>query len=474
MLQFNKQNDGYEVDDEDEDDETASEEPEQEDTDTVSRETDVYIAQKPLRVRAGCTMRTDVVGRLTKGTHVRMLICQKLPSGVIRAKVIAGALKGWVTMETRGTVLLKPAPVEKTVTDTQPKGKKPSPTEHLPKTIIDRIAKMKLQSEEDAATPDAKTGGPKDLLGSDDICCNIAGPILFTAANGQITTKVFSSGRTKQQAAQLHTTELAIRCANAMKKLAGVGGSFCVWNPMASFDGGNYDPNYLAPELFEDSPFHNFLHRFIKDNQGMPLLHVDLLGKKNKVGKNGVTVDIDVGTGPIDEEWDDSIDPYGLVQGIQKQFKAQMMKGLSTSAYKTPPFRRSKKQHQYGVETDPNFDGFWGSDVYTTANQSVCLGIPAFHLKMPDYFRRHLLKDVKLFGLFAESLANVYKNVIVPWWTVHTETLKKKIFFNAMFAKEVQPRNLSPEQCVSLYRQLGGGLEVFRQIFDLHFDRYNN
>lgn len=398
---------------------------------------------------------------------MRVTMCQKLPSGATRAKVVAGALKGWVTMETKNVVLLKPVP---SLTSTRDEGAKSSEKPSIPglsKSIMERIAAM------EAPKPLVKTGGPKDLLGTDDICCNIAGPILFTAANGQATTRMFSSGRTRQQAAHLHTTELAIRCANAMKSATGVGGSFCVWNPMGSFDGGNYDPNYLAPELFEDSPFHHFLHRFIKEKPEKPLLLVDLLGKKNRRGKTGLTVDIDVGTGPLLEEWDDTIDAYGLVQGIQKQIKAQLTNGLTAGDYKTPPFKKSKAEHPYGVETEPTLDGFWGSDMYTVTNQAVCLGIPAFHLKMPDYFRAHLLRDVKLFGLFAETLANVYKNVIVPWWATHMESRKKKILYHTVFAEKARPRELRPEQCVSLYRQLGSGLEVFREIFDLHFEEHN-
>lgn len=426
--------------------ETASEPAEElEEIEGPTPQADVYICQKQLRLRAGCTLQSQVVGRLAQGTRVRVVMCQELPSGAIRAKVIAGSTKGWVTMETKNVVLLKPVTSSSSSPDEAEKSKPDKrPTHGLSESIMERIAAMK------APKALVRTGGPKDLLGTDDICCNIAGPILFTAANGQTTTRVFASGRSRQQAAQLHTTELAIRCANAMGNMTGVGGSFCVWNPMGSFDGGNYDPNYLAPKNFEDSPFHNFLHRFIKENPGAPLLHVDLMGKKNRKGKNGLTVDVDVGTGPLQEEWDDTVDAYGLVQGIQKQIQAQLTKGLDAGGFKTPPFKKSKIERPYGVEIEPTLDGFWGSDVYTIANQAVCLGIPAFHLKMPDYFRAHLLRDVKLFGLFAETLANVYKNVIVPWWAVHSKVLKSKIVYNSVFSEKVRPRELTPEQCVSL------------------------
>ena len=55
------------------------------------------------------------------------------------------------------------------------------------------------------------------------------------------------------------------------------------------------DPNYLIPALFEHSMFHASLHKFIMNNKGKPLFHLDIHGKKDRKRNS----DIDLGTESI-------------------------------------------------------------------------------------------------------------------------------------------------------------------------------
>ena len=44
------------------------------------------------------------------------------------------------------------------------------------------------------------------------------------------------------------------------------------------------DPNYLNDIEQEHSPFHWALHKFAYNNQGKPILHIDMHGKAARTG----------------------------------------------------------------------------------------------------------------------------------------------------------------------------------------------
>ena len=75
-----------------------------------------------------------------------------------------------------------------------------------------------------------------------------------------------------------------------------IGVSYVVWNRdskqlKVDID-DKLDPNYLIPALFEHSVFHQSLHKFIENNRGRPLFHLDFHGKKDRKTNS----DIDLGT----------------------------------------------------------------------------------------------------------------------------------------------------------------------------------
>jgi hypothetical protein len=71
--------------------------------------------------------------------------------------------------------------------------------------------------------------------------------------------------------------------------------SFVVWNkdrPLDKKGDLRLDPNYLAESQFEHSSFHQCLHKFIQENKDLPLLHIDIHGKKDR--KNNSDIDLGV------------------------------------------------------------------------------------------------------------------------------------------------------------------------------------
>ena len=62
--------------------------------------------------------------------------------------------------------------------------------------------------------------------------------------------------------------------------------------------------------------------------------------------------------------------------------------------------------------------GFWlKPDLYTLSHQSVeFLQIPAFQLEIPQKIRFLLSEDEVLFQDFTKCIAELYDQVIVPWW----------------------------------------------------------
>ncbi len=60
--------------------------------------------------------------------------------------------------------------------------------------------------------------------------------------------------------------------------------SFCIWGRTKNTEPleNDLDPNYLLPEMFAESPFHQCLHKWIEINGNKPLMHLDIHGKKDR------------------------------------------------------------------------------------------------------------------------------------------------------------------------------------------------
>jgi hypothetical protein len=174
------------------------------------------------------------------------------------------------------------------------------------------------------------------------------GPILFTAPHG---LKLHRGGEEQGERVRIHlrerwSSEIAAKLARACEQHTGFLGSLLVWNPKTAKkkDPANLDPNYLNASQQPASPWHHMLHRFRQrfDGNGgagggveeaagggggaegqrggsgrrgrlsvsgeasssrgvsMPMLHVDVHGKKDRK----TNLDLDVGLGPMEVLWD--------------------------------------------------------------------------------------------------------------------------------------------------------------------------
>merc|ERR1711964_789632 len=84
-------------------------------------------------------------------------------------------------------------------------------------------------------------------------------------------------------------------------------------------------------------------------------------------------------------------------------------------------------------------------------------GIPAFQLELPNYFRCEIVKNTELLQLFAKTIAEIYNDVIVPWWSAFQT---EKLGFNNKYALELTPKsNLSRKQSEQMVANLQDELQ---------------
>lgn len=173
------------------------------------------------------------------------------------------------------------------------------------------------------------------------------------------------------------------------------------------------DPNYLLQSQFPLSPWHRALHRWAlgvaggvgsdQQRDGLPLLHVDLHGKVSE------KLHLDLGAAPMEAVWPDEDQPF--IRAFKGRLAALLDDALEKSGVVT------QKGTQIAVNVDPCLHGFWGQDTVTTiSHQSVLLGIPAVQFEMPPRLREQLVSQPELTSRFAAGLAEVYKEMVVPWW----------------------------------------------------------
>lgn len=230
----------------------------------------------------------------------------------------------------------------------------------------------------------------------------IDGPILFSAPHG---LRVWRGGKAVGERLRIHkrehfSTEIALRLAAEVGKL-GVQPSFVLWNCVTArkADKTNLDPNYLIPSQFDRSPWHHALWAYIEHNRGVPLLHIDVHGKKDRKDN----LDLDVGMDPLIEFWSDDSEKTALQEAVCDGFRAAM-RGM-------PSQRRGMK---FTVEDDPYLGGFWGDETTTFSHASVLRGVPAFQLEIPMTMRLKLMSDDSFCKRFAEAIVGAYNTVIVP------------------------------------------------------------
>jgi hypothetical protein len=276
-------------------------------------------------------------------------------------------------------------------------------------------------------------------MGSLPYLCHLTdSPVLFTAPHGLRFRKGAARGRAGLQCARNHarerwSTEIALKLSQAFAMRASPGAmsaggsgtvkpaSFMVWNYRTARvrDSGNLDPNYLDKEAVLHAPWHSCLHAWRasaaprwQESDGddamrsrrPKLLHIDIHGKMDRKTQ----LDLDVGLGPMEYEWDED-----AAEPLKAQLDASLGQALAGKTLFNPN-PRARRKMELTVELDPVLNGFWGSGtVMTISHQSVLLGIPALQLEIPYTLRQALMaKDQVLFDRFSRALFEVVDFVV--------------------------------------------------------------
>ena len=116
-------------------------------------------------------------------------------------------------------------------------------------------------------------------------------------------------------------------------------------------------------------------------------------------------MDLDVGFGPMEAEWDECISE-SIKEQLDESFTAVF-------GSKSLVSRKSNKRLALAVELDPYLSGYWGEDtVMTLSHQSILLGAPSFQLEIPYSLRKLLMEDEEFFTKFSTALYEVYDLIL--------------------------------------------------------------
>lgn len=273
------------------------------------------------------------------------------------------------------------------------------------KLITNKKTVKVVRKKKPTCTPisPAETDGFSKM--NDPHICMLQGPILFTAPHGirvyRGGTKEDPTEKKRIHKEEVHTSELCVKLALAITKHLPFAGSFVIWNWKIAkeCDEQNLDPNYLLASQFASSPWHQALHQFKQKFASMPLLHIDVHGKKNRENNR----DLDLGMNPMECLWPKQLQFAKLKQVLHANLSKAVQNGqVYDGAFK------------FAVEAEPVLHGYWGDDTNTTmSHQSILLGIPAAQLEIPLTMRKALMSDGKFLDQFASAIANTYKQVMI-------------------------------------------------------------
>lgn len=143
------------------------------------------------------------------------------------------------------------------------------------------------------------------------------GPILLTAPHSCQVQR--SSEHVKMHLQEKWVSVIVLRLAQAIENQSELGASYVIWNNSKQSE-ARPDPNYLTKTQLAHSPFHQCLHMFVKTNKSRPLLHLDILGKKDRKNNS----DIDLGVKAFSDDFHDQ----SLVQPLIKRLTFRMNKAF--------------------------------------------------------------------------------------------------------------------------------------------------
>lgn len=244
------------------------------------------------------------------------------------------------------------------------------------------------------------------------------GPILLSAPHGIKLWRGGTEGRRRRiHYREIHVTEILLRVANEINRIAGIPPSFIIWDRRVAMpaDFKNLDPNYLTEKQFPQSPFHEALEyfkQFGRDNK-IPILHIDMHGKKNRK----TNMDIDVGFKAMETHWKDQ----SFVRWLKSETECAF-----TNMVSDPKYTYEKNNMRFTVNVNPSLCGDWGGDLYTMTCQSVVMGTPAFQLEIPRAIRNRLVVDDELVTKLAQSIVDIYSTCLNNNSSLHIKIPKRE------------------------------------------------
>nr|XP_022318099.1 uncharacterized protein LOC111121223 [Crassostrea virginica]XP_022318100.1 uncharacterized protein LOC111121223 [Crassostrea virginica]XP_022318101.1 uncharacterized protein LOC111121223 [Crassostrea virginica] len=240
----------------------------------------------------------------------------------------------------------------------------------------------------------------KIITGTPACMFKLFGPILLSAPHGIKLWRGGTEGRRRRiHYREIHVTEILLKVANEINRIAGIPPSFIIWDRRVAMpaDFKNLDPNYLTEKQFPQSPFHEALEyfkHFGRENK-LPLLHIDMHGKKNRK----TNMDLDVGFKAMETHWKDQ----SFVKWLKNETEC-----VFTNMFSDPKYIYEKNNMRFTVNVNPSLCGDWGGDLYTMTCQSVVMGTPAFQLEIPRAIRNQLIVDDELVTKLAQSIVDIY------------------------------------------------------------------
>ncbi|XP_062575003.1 uncharacterized protein LOC134236863 [Saccostrea cucullata] len=264
------------------------------------------------------------------------------------------------------------------------------------------------------------------------------GPILLSAPHGIKLWRGGTEGRRRRiHYREIHVTEILLKVANEINRIAGIPPSFIIWDRRMAMpaDFKNLDPNYLTEKQFSQSPFHEALEHFKqfgRDNK-LPILHIDMHGKKNRK----TNMDLDVGFKAMETHWKEP--------SFAKWFKSETEIAF-TNMFSDPKYTYEKNNMRFTVNVNPALCGDWGGDLYTMTCQSVVMGTPAFQLEMPRAIRNQLIVDDELVTKLAQSILDIYSICLNNSNPLHIRIPKREQAFNKELIEKTLADHLKIEK----------------------------
>eukprot|EP00759_Apiculatamorpha_spiralis_P014359 PhF_6_TR21034/c0_g1_i1/m.30259 len=254
---------------------------------------------------------------------------------------------------------------------------------------------------------------PTSLSNSSPCAIFLGGPVLLTAPHAKEVWRDGDHSAVKGicghrlHKRELYTSEVILLLSQSFFRCPPrIGASYIVWNVRAMRCNGEEvasqpDPNYLFETEFERSAWHTALCAFRLRWGGLPLLHIDIHGKKDR--KENLHIDIGLS----------ALKMYN--EECYRKVKDMLGTQLGAVLRSMPPSKSGKCYGVYFPEDGERGCGFWGHGAssttptpHTMAHQANLLGIIGIQIEIPRTLRTLLVHSPALLDQWCTVLQDVY------------------------------------------------------------------